>query len=261
MEYLYENSNRSFPFVEDSVHISSNGFLLKNDFLVDIKIVSRIGISNAWISKFSPRTNSLILSVLIRENNSTINIPISIPTNAEFPYYSAAAHQDPDYPSYAQINVNAVFGQSAIEYCNSLYNLPDFNFDQLSTPIEPSCIIDISGSIVDLIGAIRRYPDPRWVVEGDVYITGGYNTKVIQSGSDIEISTDYLNGGQLGPYLGEIGSSSCDGVVFTINGLPPEDRGKFKVSQGSGVYISNNPDQNSISISVDRLKRLGNSCQ
>jgi hypothetical protein len=246
LEFINENSYRRYPLVEDCSAVSNSGVKIPNDLIVDLRIVSRRNVPGFYIQRYDHAGQTLWIYSL--DNQVQIPVSLSSVSGSDLPARISGHSQDTDYPDHAEVKAVITFGQGVINFMAA--NTSNVVFLPTQAPIENSCVIDISGSIVNLLGAIRQAPNQSFLVSGDVAFNGGYNTRATQSGNDVILFSD-PSGGQLGKYRGQEGQSPCSGIVFSINGVRPDSLGKFSFIAGTGISITQSQLDHSITISVN----------
>lgn len=232
--------------MEDCSATSTFGVSLPNDLIVDARIVCRRNVPGFYVSSYSASTKTIIISS--NDNAVSISIPLAEISEESIPLRVTASSADPDYSGYYDVKAFLTIGAGVLDFI--LQNNFDVSFLPTQTPIENSCVMDISGSVVNLFGAIKSAPSQPFVVKRDVSINGGYNTRVNQSEKRINVFTD-ASGGQLGKYYGTEGESPCSGIVFSINGVQPDTLGKFSFVPKTGISIQQFAETHSITISLD----------
>jgi hypothetical protein len=246
LEFVNENSYRRYPLIEDSSATSVSGVELPNDLIVDARIVSRRNVPGFYVSSYDAEEQRLVIS----SNDDAVSIPINLSgiDPAQLPIRVTASNSDPDYPGYSDVKVCITIGYGLEEFISDQSSSASFLPTQ--TPFENSVVVDISGSIVNLLGAICSTPGSSFLVKQDVGINGGYNTRSSQFDNTINVFTD-PSGGQLGNYRGESIQSPCSEIVYSINGVPPDSLGKFSFVPKTGISIESNPQAHSITISLN----------
>ena len=246
LEFINENSYRRYPLVEDCHAISTTGVAIPNNLIVDARIVSRRNIPGFYISGYLASTKTIVISS--SDNTASVSVSLLGLDYSSLPARISVSNTDPDYSEYSDIKAYITLGTGVIDFVSSTLN--DLEFLPSSTVLENSSVIDISGSIINLFGAIRSAPNPSFVLKRDIEISGGYNTRTTQSGNTVSVFTDQ-SGGQLGAYYGTQGQSPCDGIVFSINGMTPDSLGKFLFVPQTGITVEQSAESHSVTISLD----------
>jgi hypothetical protein len=246
LEFVNENSYRRYPLVEDCRAVSVSGVSIPNNLIVDARIVSRRNVPGFYISGYVVGTKTLVIKSM--DDKISISIPLAGFEYSSLPARVAASNVDPDYPEYSDVKAYITLGTGVVDFVSSVST--NLEFTALNTTFETSSVIDISGSILNLLGAIRSAPNSSFVVTRDVVIAGGYNTRATQFENTVSVFTD-KSGGQLGNYYGTDGQSPCDGIIFSINGVLPDSIGKFSFVQQTGISIEQSAENHSVTISLD----------
>ena len=254
LEFLDENSYRRYPLAEDCPVTSSLGYTLSDDVLLDLRVVSRRELGTVSLSSWTPATRVLSFSGI---SGQSFSITVPDLTSATLPLEASYLIPDPQYPEFNDIQIRITFGPGALSLPQSSDPAVEHVFS--NTLVEFSAIMDLSGSLVNLLGVIRQAPASDFLLQGDVVINGGHFVRSSQSDSVLTITTD-PSGGQLGAQQEVVGSSPCSGVIFSISGVSPSSRGDFQLLGSKGVSTTTAPESNTVIITADVTTIPGATC-
>lgn len=258
-EFLTENSQRSYPFVEDSPLVSLTSDVLENDVILDLKAFHRarpeipfqlkaiVGPASAGVSPYVGVADSYVIYFAAGPEDSPViwGLQVGISAAGSTPLVVEASVADPYYPDKNLGVVRATIGAG-------LFSIPFDAFWEFTTAIvEPALVVQPYRNQIDLLKVIHQEGDDD-VIGGDVAIRGGYNVNVVPAIKGVSIIPS-LGGGSLGRFIGSIrepGTSKCKGVLLSINGILPTTRGEFFITGENGIEIINLPDEHKIRIRV-----------
>ena len=252
LEFINENSQRAYPFIENSVPFSSiNNFQLPQDVIADFTGYSLIPIQTVKLLSY----HNSIFTFRIQSNTTVfIDVPIlcsDFTIGAKHHGYTALPGDSSVIGAYIAITIGG--GNISV---NTVCNFND------TAPIERGLMFDISGSQINLLEIIRK-DHPDYLVHNDIKITGGFNVNVVQSNKTISIGSK-VGGGMLGKYegyndpdempVGDDPASSTNSIcsslkaVESISGIKPDADGLFLLIGGNGVTVKNYPLDSRIEI-------------
>lgn len=264
LDWLNENELRAYPLLESGPRLLQNGansLNLPDNFLLDLQLkvldyslVNQIPVLNK-IEKFA-ETIRVTFSVLdvVTESKSTLTI-FDIPshTTQEYPFYV----RNPD-------GCLAVFGEGA--KILFLENSGDSTYTA-EIPVEPSTVTQFNDAwlgvssistlpekISDATGLTPLKPlqdvynyllpiteenSPTKLI-GDVKFLEGYHFRVdiASEAIDLEIGANY--GLRINCTTSFIPEEylDCHELISYINGIPPDNKGNFRLNAGSNITIT-----------------------
>jgi len=264
--FLFENENRSFPF-EDSKDLEKK---LSFSSILDIKGFSRspisskvalIGISRWDMDRPQPTiigaspSDSLYVSEEIEQGKvqfyfkfqslayamyMTIGIDIS---NLTWPVFAQRHIEDEAATKYVSMSV--LIGESI------LADFPTTRFTKFDDIfLEQSVIMECYKKSIDQF-EIRHSNGSKDYVKGALSFSNGMNSSVTQSGQSIRINAGVGEGEGRGRNNSTEISEKCNGIL-TINGVPPDIDGKFKIQAGKGISVVDDPPNHKIIISIQQ---------
>jgi len=254
LEFINENSQRAYPFVENSIPFSSiNNFQLPQDVIVDLIGYSLIPIQSVKLISYY---NS-VFTFRIQSNATVfIDVPITCSSFTAGAKYHGSVPLLGD-PSVIGANIAITIGGGNISV-NTACNFAD------TAPVESGLMFDMSGSQINLLEVIRK-DHPDYLVHNDVSLIGGFNVDVVQNDNAI-VLTARLGGGHLGKYegyndpdempIGDDPASSTNSicsalkVIESISGAKPDDKGRFLFVGEKGVVVKDYPLEHKITITA-----------
>lgn len=251
LEFLNENSQRSYPLMEDSVP-ASGGFKLPSDVLLDASGFSLIGTSGFRLAHYSgvtsgasapfaPVSSKSTFFFQFEAGVSTFTIPVPIANTGTGARNYGTLAMPGDSSGTLAAGICVTMGGT------SLSDTAEYSFGT-TAPLEASLMFDMSGSQVNMVEVIRQ-DAVDYLVHGDVRLRGGYNMDVTQYGQEITLLPS-IGGGELGRYEASVGTSPCSGLVLSIGGTKPNSRGEFKFIGGNRVVITDHPSTHTIDITA-----------
>lgn len=262
LEFLTENAQRRYPFVEDSSGMDlTDVFTLPNDAVLDARGFHRarpeltprlaaIAGGSASGDADYPATNgvySLFFECGISATplRFTVTVPVN---NGNWPFQVTVAIADPLYAGIVPA-INAGVLQVTIGQGITELAAADRWLFGPRLQLEPALMAQLYLQQVD---ALRLVHDegPDDYVSGEVRLQGGYNFDLNQDANVINFEPS-PGGGELGRWLGSLADESasrCAGTLMSLNGITATPRGGFTIGKGSGIEIVNLPEQNKIQI-------------
>jgi hypothetical protein len=252
LDWLNENEARAFPLLSGvnnrEFQLSSElSWTFPDNFLLDLQLIYTQGklLSPVALKHiiYIPNTSVLISFGSNESTIATFQLALSLISTAAFPLYLRS-------PGGSL----AVFGEglkSFVNLCGELNITLNTNL-----PIEPSLCSEFSGPWLGVSGIITEpekvsAPEshvpqlPLDNVEspnkltGDIRFLEGYNFNVIIDNSLINLAVDKGYGLPMDcstSFLNEI-YLDCAQIISYINGVPPDENGKFTITSGDNINI------------------------
>jgi hypothetical protein len=176
--------------------------------------------------------------------------------------------------------VNVLFGTSVhrLMLANSrTIQLPDPCYD--GVPEIP--LGDEATSVGSIIGGVASFPPSTITFDGDVVVHAGYNAVVTMQKTSNRIEIGASQGGGVGiacdddvdddlfeptadsydyyGYVVEAAKVRCSETILTINGVRPDDNGRFEIIGANGINFTVNVSDNKLTIQAkfDNLSCFG----
>lgn len=256
VEFLNENSQRAYPFIEDSIFVSGDDHSLGDDVFLDfmgihrlrhqtVKLVAIVGPDSSGSVDFPAVAGFKVFYFNLFSDSGSEGFSFRQSVD-EFDSVISSSIVDPNYSGRYVGKFTATFGLGVLSIPSDAYWI----FDNLQ--IEPSLCVSLYRNQVDLIKIIHSDIDDE-IIGSDVKLQGGFNFDVEQSGNSIRLLPS-LGGGDLGRFIGanvDSQDSKCHGSLFSIIGQQANEKGEFLISGGRGIEIRNLPDENKIKILVN----------
>ena len=252
LEFINENSQRAYPFVENNIPFSSiNNFQLPQDVIVDLIGYSLVPIQSVKLISYYDS----IFTFRIQSNATAfIDIPITCSSFMSGSTYHGSALLPGDNSvigAYIAITIGG--GNISV---NTACDFAD------TAPVESGLMFDMSESQINLLEVIRK-DRPDYLLHDNIKVIGGFNVNVSQNNKTISIGAK-VGGGSLGKYegyndpdempAGDDPASSTNSicshlkVIESISGAKPDGDGLFLLIGGNGVTVKNYPLDNRIEI-------------
>lgn len=254
LEFQTENSERRFPFVEDSSLRSTLDDLLRDDAVLDARGFHRerpeiapqlSSIDGGDSGAVGAVTGLYRVGFKAGRSDAPLFFYFLVPEgNDQWPLNQTSTVADPLYPGSNLGRLNVAFGPGilAVDPSSSL------TFDGTAL-LESSAIAQLYRTQVDFVRLVHQADDDEYV-GGDVLILPGYNMEVLVLTDGISLLPSL--GAGLGRFVGTLNQTSvCDGTVLSISGQRPTQRGEFFIKGGRGIKVTPIPDEHKIRISVD----------
>jgi hypothetical protein len=273
IDFLSENADRKYPFVEDcTMSAQSSNFVLPDSVILDCRGFTRKGSqsgSGLFLKAIGGAGALLIDGEVAQPDSWTVvfestsgdrfcfYIPyMDIETNGM--WHGSVSHKS-DFWGAVNSSLSIVVGQGIVDIANNAL----YTFSTTDTPIEPSLFINFSGAMIDSVRVIKASNANIGPFYGHIKMYGGYNLQFqnLYSGNEIQGVAD-IGAGVYGRYLGEKKdpdapkTSVCDSSVFAINGIPPDSSGNFMIEGGDYIVVKNIPESHTIVVSVDLSSSL-----
>ena len=232
-EWLNENSNRAYPFREDSGMVSTSGFRLPNGAVLDValSVPQDEYPVEFFMSSFTMagKTATAVFSV-VSTGEAAVSATCVAGDGPEAAYAVGVGRHD-------GIRGNVVFG----ELSRLGLELPDgvWRFEASETTLETRCVVPAPPCLGGLYVADAAGGNRSNVLRGDVALVAGSNVRLSVDEDDnaIVISAD--------PDYSYVGKCVCDydprECVKTINGISVED----VVIRGDGSCVEVETDTSS----------------
>ena len=224
LEYLNQNSLRSYPIQDGASRVSSDGlFVIPNSLIVDVTL-SASGVSGQTFYISSITNLSTYLSIEISVGGAGVFGTFSSPT-------SGLTSENTDIPLVASAGFPDALGIITIGTLDDLELLPSgiFQFSQSATQILSRCSTvgnaGVTGlTFVDATGT-------NFTLTGHVTITANSNLQFVGVSGGVQLNA--------GENLGL--NKQCATVaqpVLTINGVTPDSTGNFNLIADPSSCIS-----------------------
>lgn len=273
--FLSENSNRSFPFVEN--HLSTR---IPNDCFIDFRCWTRFLINESpslyLVAKGTPSVSSeydqffrdgfitlLFLIHRVPDGEEVFNGVISayVPLeNSDWPYLCSSSFWD--LSGNKMFELKTVLNSSVLNLIEEEngYFFPRNEFSEenlLGLCVEPTQVIYTGGVVIDGLNILNEDGDIKTSINGNVKIQPGYNCSVTQELNNIILNSS-INAG-IGRRYSDQNTEICSGV-FSINGVSPDDSGNFYITGENGIMVFSLPEDHKIVIAIDPKSKIAK-CQ
>ena len=253
IERLNENSNRSYPFIEDSDMTAvsiSNTIQLPANLIIDMFFVCyNHGYDSLVLKSIEIDGGGVTLTANFEYGLSSIAVPVS--AAAAVPYQGEVIATD--FYGNTTTLLRPVFGEGVAEMCAAY---PGETFVVNDIPIEPAKTAIQNKHRVTGITAGGMPGNDR--LTGVIYIEDGYNIRTHISTQTNSLRINAAIGEGLGiPCVNLFPSpTNCDQLVYFINGLHPNWYGEFRLVGGPGITIEPDPANHKLIIhtSVDHCR-------
>lgn len=244
LEFLSENGQRRFPFIEDqSLTISDEVVLDARGFHRERPDVppqlQRIVGPESGDEQAQP--GHFVFIFQAGKSTSPLQFSFAVPVASSWPLTLTARVIDPHYPS-------SLLGALRVTFGKATASLNPANVLTLTEALlEPSLVAQLYRTQVDCLRIIHQDGEDEYI-GGNVTVHGGYSFDLTQEGQVIRLSPS-PGGGELGRYAGatqQAADSKCQGALLSINGKGPNQRRQFFIEGVNGVAVVNLPDQHKI---------------
>lgn len=236
IEWLDENSLRSFPFLTNTNKTADSSYVLDNGLILDLNLIyssslaspaALLSINNGGASTVFNFTNSVSFTI----SNSLTGIQyVSGTDNSQLVINTSLLGV---IPSGASNFTNLYVEPSLIhEYCNdwlgvtSLSVTPDYVSGGLEIFYAPELPLTTQSSPT-MTGEIQLFEGYNFGIDFDLI---GNNIN-LQAGDDYGIPLS-CNDQFINPSL-----TDCESIVSYINGVPPDDNGNFTIAAGTNINL------------------------
>ena len=263
-DFLFENANRSFPF-EDSNELQDT---MSFSSVLDLKGFSRskitgkimlIGASRWDTSRDKPISDSTYISDSMEQGKVQLYFMVpSYPNDiylqtgvtigeTEWPRLATASIQNNAGVDYVKISI--ILGKTILsDFATTSYT----KFE--NTYLEQSLVMECYKKSLDQFKILHSSGSEEYIT-GDVVFANGTNAAISQSGNSIMFYARVGAGEGRGINTETEISEKCDGIV-SIDGIHPDEDGKFVIEGGLGVSVVDDPDNHKIIISIQSDSRL-----
>lgn len=248
IDWLNENENRAFPFIEEADKATSGGWSLADDVILDAQIIYLNKELNrpVFLRKISATSGAGEGTLTFEFGSATVTAVsffINTPINRSYPLY-----------------VRDQVSGSLLVLGEAVKNIPILNQNlnvTTSIPVEPAVCYEFKDawlgvSGIDAFPSYETLPDSlapflpltaetsSSSLSGHVYFLEGYNFRVfLDTAINLSIGREF--GLQMSCDTSFIQAEflDCDSVVSYINGIPPDASGNFRLLSGNNVNIVN----------------------
>lgn len=256
-DWLNENENRAYPLL-DSYNNKTyliNGKIWKfpDDLLVDLQLVARnflLKDETIYLKKIILNTDSVEVLFTTEDDTKVVTV-FNINFNELNELYIYKRNSD---------GCLAVFGKGLNKFKDACESIPQtLNLDlpvEFATCYEfrnawlgvkqitvtPEKITDttnhINPNLTETIGL--QNVSTNTILTGDVKFLEGYNFRVIIRNNliDLEISKGSGLNTNCSTHFIPDQYIDCDDIVSYINGVPPDENGNFKITQGDNIVLT-----------------------
>lgn len=236
-EWLNANSQRSYPFTEDATKQDQTGALsLPDDLILGIRFPIHAGLSvvptGFYLSQLSVYGSGVSLTISYWDGSSSQEVAttaVATATHNEYDQYSLIGKNNFD-DSVGQI----VFGRK-----ETLEGLPpgNFQFAYQDGKLEVDAIVPMIADVRSLV--IVNGPERSQRYTGDIELVAGSNirlTPIVTIGQPTKIRIDAIDGEGLNEDC--VCDESEAPPIRTINGIPPDNSGNYKLLGGTCIDIT-----------------------
>lgn len=252
LEFLNENAERNFPFLENaSLQETSGPFVLSSRIVLDARGFTRVA-----------NPQPVVLAAVLGPGASSIGGYDSVPDAVTFVftagvlvfrfevpeglerYDGRSFIADPLFPAYGAYSagLNVTFGDVSGITGGHLFNIP----------LE-EVIVDLFPNTVHSVQIIKESGPDQLVSPGNIVFAGEFNFKVSNPEVDQEINLSPSTlSGQEGEFLNSLTAPEnnvCKDGLFSINGSGTTN-GDFVIEGDNNFIIENIPSENKIRITV-----------
>lgn len=245
VDWLNENELRAYPLLEDADKSIADGIKLPDSFLLDLQLVS-------YTEDFLE--DPIVLKKIISHSIDEVEVVFGSDT-LDLTSFHITNITSSSYPLYLRNpdGCLAVFGTGVIQLNQSLSAQTTLVTD---IPVEPCTFTIFTGAwlgVQKILASPEKISNGNYtpllplqasqqqtVLTGDVVFMPGYNFRVGISNNliDLEISEGYglkmncRTSFILPQYL------DCSELVYSINGIFPDESGSFNFNPGSNIVIT-----------------------
>ena len=262
MEWLNENQNRRYPFVDDAdLSVAGHSFVVPNDLLLDIQATSTLGVSTYFVLldfTVAPDSKSIRLHFVGGEPTYALQIDLNIdvPVTGVWPYTTVMILQVPYWQGGPGVvgTLQGVYTVTLGPGVVTLAQNPPGTYTLAHPPqINPGLLMEQGLCRVDsLTSSDLNYPHDEIV--GPITVQPGYNCETTcsdgvlsfraGSGFGAGVSCDLPGAGTPDPT-----KVSCAEALLWFSGVSASQDGNVELAAGPGVVITPDPEHNTIYIS------------
>jgi hypothetical protein len=246
IDWLNENENRAFPFVEESNKSTSGGWALADNVVLDAQII--------YLNKEIDRPVFLRkINATSGANGGTLTLEFGSSTVTAVSFVINAPNNR-SYPLYIREQISG----SLLVVSEEIKNIPILNQNLQVTaaiPVEPSVCYEFKDAWLG-VSSVDSFPNSQTSANsiapflpltpdttsaeltGHVYFLEGYNFRVnIDTAINLSIGREF--GLQMDCTTSFVQAEflDCDSVISYINGIPPDAAGNFRLLSGDNVNI------------------------
>lgn len=236
-QWLNENSSRNYPFLANqTLRDAGNTVEIPQNFLVDLSATGRVDLPMRLASL--QVTGSDVVLRFKFGTESTLAV-VTIPLASSLPFRSNTRHTIGTWTAFIQLVLgNGLAGVAA-------FPVATYTFTDLQ--IEPGAVL------VDRKQGVNQITDiltPGVPVAGAVKIIPGINVDVTFDAvtNTIFITAGVGAGTGPGPAPGDFGN--CDGLIFDVGGVTPDDRGNINILGAGNIEVSNTATDVNIDLQI-----------
>ena len=186
IDFLSENMDRRYPFVEDcSLLAQSSSFMLPDNTILDCRGFTRKGshtgteiflraIGGSGLSSVDGEPTQPDSWTIVFESTSGDRFCFYVPyltIETEQKWAGSVSTAIMAFPEAIQSSLSVVVGPGIKDIANNALYL----FTYEDAPIEPALFINFSGAMIDSVRVIKASNESIGPFYGDVKIYGGYN--------------------------------------------------------------------------------------
>lgn len=263
LEFLSENKERRFPFVEDCSLKTDLDVQFPDDVILDVRGFHRER------PEIPPQLSTFVgpdnagglpgyyhLTFKMGRIAAPLTFQLLVPIdNPIWPLTYTIVTPDPIYPESRLSSLRLTIGAGIL----SVDPAADYTFPGTAL-LEPITISELYRTQVDQVKVVHADADSEFV-GGDLVLRGGYNMDLQQSGQTIRLNPS-LGGGELGRWTGSLNpenASKCKGALLSLNGQGATERGEFFFYGRNGIDIIPLPTEHKIQIKISP-EMLGTIC-
>jgi len=235
-EWLNANSQRSYPLTEDATKKDQTGaFEIPDALILGLRLPIHAGLSvdpgGFYLSNMSVFGNGLSLTISYWDGSTAsevANTVIASSTHKEYDQYSLVGKGD-----FSDIVGQIILGRPQVIDDLSPGN---FVFAYQDGKLEVDAIVPMISDVRSISVVYNQETSERYT--GDIELVAGTNfrlTPIIAAGQNPKIRFDAIDGAGLNE------DCVCDEQtappILTINGIPPDNAGNFKLSQSTCIEL------------------------
>lgn len=217
LDWLDENSFRSYPIKESVQKVSSLSTILTNNVILDASIVFP-----------SVQANCELTSIVVTDTTATFNIT----TGQSFVIDKTATF--PQYVRNAQHSL-LVVGEGILQFPNGTHNFSSLAF-------EPSVVTEFTAEWLG-VTSLAHNSSP---MTGVINLLEGYQVGLSSTKNTITIGADNLLGKPIGCDIPADFVSDCSEIVSSINGVTPDGNSRLFITPGNNIVVWDDPDNHRI---------------
>lgn len=217
LDWLDENTYRSFPIKESSPKVSSLSAILTNDVILDASIILS-----------SVQSNCNLTSIVVTNDTATFTIT----TGQTFTVDKVESF--PQYVRNAQYSL-LVVGEGILAFPNGTHTFS-------STVFEPSVITEFTAEWLGVQEVVFNEES----LDGTITLVEGYQVEISNTKDTITIGADNLFGEAIGCTIPAEFESDCADIVSSVNGIGPDGNNKLFITAGNSIVVWDDPENHRI---------------